>query len=393
MILTKEYIAENGDRYVDKKRWLWTLSVLVPLLTLVGPLLHAIFNNEALLFVPAVIFYVVIPLLDHVIGEDSNNPPESIVNQLDSDLYYRVITFILVPMLVASFVFAAWYAMTFPLSVLGKIAMVLVSGFICGYAINLGHEMGHKKSLWERWAAKIALSLSAYGHFNVEHNRGHHVWVATPEDGASSQMGESIYRFYCREYPGAFIRAWQLEKERLARRELSVWSLDNEVVQSVLLTLGFYGVLAIWLGPAVLLFLLAVAVWGGFQLTSANYIEHYGLKRKKLPNGRYERCQPKHSWNSNYLLSNWTLLHLQRHSDHHANPMRRFQSLRNFEHIPQLPAGYYTMFLVAYVPAIWFRVMDQRAFEAVDQDMDSLNILPSKLEHYSQKFVATSLSQ
>jgi alkane 1-monooxygenase len=148
-----------------------------------------------------------------------------------------------------------------------------------------------------------------------------------------------------------------------------------------------YSALAIWLGWDIWAYLLLSALWGGFQLTSANYIEHYGLKRKKMPNGRYEKCQPHHSWNSNHLLSNWTLFHLQRHSDHHAYPMRRYQSLRNFDKIPQLPTGYYGMFLLAYVPPLWFRVMDKRVWQAVEKDWDRLNILPGCEEQYRARLV------
>ena len=378
----KQYVAENGDTYIDKKRWLWLLSVLVPLLTLLGPLLYIESGKEWMLWIPMAIFYLLIPLADWFIGEDSNNPPESIVPQLEADVYYRWITFLLVPVLLFGFAFTAWFVSSYPLSWSGWLAVLLVNGFICGYGINLGHEMGHKRSLSERWAAKIALSLSAYGHFNVEHNRGHHTEVATPDDVASSKLGETIYGFYIKEYPGAFVRACRLEKQRLNRKGHSFWHPDNEVIQGLLLTTFIYGALTLWLGWSVLPFLLLTALWGGFQLTSANYIEHYGLLRKKQPNGRYERCQPRHSWNSNFLLSNWSLFHLQRHSDHHANPMRRFQALRNFEEIPQLPAGYYAMFLLAYVPPLWFKVMDKRVIAFADGDPERLNLLPKKADKY-----------
>jgi alkane 1-monooxygenase len=387
MILSKRFVAPNGEVYIDYKRYLWLLSLFIPLVVLSGPIAFAITLESLWLLVPVLLVYLVIPVLDMVIGDDKSNPPESVVPQLEADRFYPTMTFLTIPVLVSSFVFCAWLVSEYRLSGWDYLAMVAVNGYILGYGINLGHEMGHKKSLAERWGAKLVLCLSGYGHFNVEHNRGHHVHVATPEDVASSKLGESIYRFYLREYPGAFIRAWRLESERLRRLGHSPWHYSNEVLQSLALTLVIYSALAIWLGWDIWAYLLLSALWGGFQLTSANYIEHYGLKRKKMPNGRYEKCQPHHSWNSNHLLSNWTLFHLQRHSDHHAYPMRRYQSLRNFDKIPQLPTGYYGMFLLAYVPPLWFRVMDKRVWQAVEKDWDRLNILPGCEEQYRARLV------
>ena len=147
-------------------------------------------------------------------------------------------------------------------------------------------------------------------------------------------MGESIYRFMFRELPGAFFRAWDLEAERMQRQGRSIWSLDNEIVQAGLLTLALYGGLIALFGPAMVPVLLLVAFWGAFQLTSANYIEHYGLVRQQLANGRYEPCQPRHSWNSNHIVSNLVVFHLQRHSDHHAHPTRSYRGLHSTAVVP-----------------------------------------------------------
>ena len=233
---------------------------------------------------------------------------------------------------------------------------------------------------------KLALALACYGHFYVEHNRGHHRDVATPVDPASSRMGESIYRFVLREMPGGFRRAWRLEKERLARGGKRTWSLDNEVLQPALISLALYGGLILAFGPAILPYLLLTAFWGAFQLTSANYLEHYGLLRRRLDSGRYEICQPHHSWNSNHLFSNWALFHLQRHSDHHANPTRRYQSLRNFPDLPRLPSGYFGMYLVAYVPPLWFRMMNPRLITAVQGDAARINFQPGQRDHLMRRY-------
>jgi alkane 1-monooxygenase len=256
--------------------------------------------------------------------------------------------------------------------------MVLITGSVGGFCINLGHEMGHKNTRLEQWLTKFVLAPTGYGHFSIEHNRGHHRDVATPTDPASSRMGESIYAFVLREMPGAWVRAWALERERLLANGWQVWGLKNEIVQTALITLLLWTGLAIWLGVAILPFLLAASFWANFQLTSANYIEHYGLLRQERAPGKFEICQPHHSWNSNHTFSNWALFHLQRHSDHHAHPRRRYQSLRHFDNLPSLPNGYFGMFLVAYVPPLWRYVMDERLLQVVNRNVKCINFDPGK---------------
>ena len=373
--------------YRDHKRPLWLLSLFVPILGLIGPALYLLVSpSELWLWLSPLFFYFGIPLLDALIGEDPSNPPESEVPALEADPYYRWITYLLVPVLWASFIAICVFVASQPLSATGLLAMIINTGGGLGFAINLGHEMGHKKSPLERWLAKLALAPACYGHFYIEHNRGHHRDVATPVDPASSRMGESIYRFVLREMPGGFRRAWQLERERLARCGKSPWSLDNEVLQPALISLALYGALVAALGWQILPFLLLSAFWGAFQLTSANYLEHYGLLRRKLENGRYEVCQPHHSWNSNHLFSNWALFHLQRHSDHHAHPTRRYQSLRNFPDLPRLPSGYFGMYLLAYVPPLWFRLMNPRLIAAVQGDAARINFQPGLRERLMRRY-------
>lgn len=373
--------------YRDRKRPLWLLSLFVPCLGLIGPALYLLVSpHDAWLWLSPAFFYFGVPLLDALIGEDPSNPPESEVPALEADPYYRWITYLLVPVLWLTFIATTAFVATQPLTWYGVLAMIINTGGGLGFAINLGHEMGHKKSALERWLGKLALALACYGHFYIEHNRGHHRDVATPVDPASSRMGESIYRFILREMPGGFRRAWQLEKERLARCGKGAWSLDNEVLQPALISLALYGGLTLVFGLAILPYLLLTAFWGAFQLTSANYLEHYGLLRGKLGNGRYEVCQPHHSWNSNHLFSNWALFHLQRHSDHHAHPTRRYQSLRNFPDLPRLPSGYFGMYLVAYVPPLWFRTMNPRLIRAVHGDAARINFQPGQRERLMQRY-------
>ena len=373
-------VLTNGEAifYVDRKRWLWMLSVAYPLQPFVAVWLHFVTDNELWFLLPLVVNYAVAPALDWAIGEDRNNPPEEVVMQLDQDLYYRRLTYAAVPLHFITLLGCAWYAATQSLSWWAFAILAAVAGMTAGLAINTGHELGHKNSRFEKSLAKVVLAIAAYGHFSIAHNRGHHRDVSAPVDPASARMGESIYKFARREVPGAFRMAWQTEKERLTIRGKSVWHGSNPILQSYAITAAFSLLLFLLLGWKTIPFLLIHNLFAYWQLTSANYIEHYGLLRGRDARGRYEPCQPYHSWNSNHILSNLVLFHLERHSDHHTHPLRRYQSLRHFEDLPSLPNGYFGMYVLAYVPWLWFRIMDKRLMELphVQGDLDKVNIDP-----------------
>lgn len=371
-------LSAEAHGYRDRKRYAWLLSVVAPLGAPAGPWLYLQTGEIAWLWAFIAFFYVGMPLGDRLLGEDRSNPPEAAVPALEADSYYRWITWAVVPILCFGFVYNLVFLGMHDLPWHGTLAVIIATGSMLGFGLNLGHELGHKKAWMDRKLALLTLALGGYGHFSIEHNRGHHRWVATPEDPASSRMGESIWRFVWREMPGAFFRGWDLEDERLAREGKGVWSLDNEILQAGAMTALLYGTLIALFGGAIVGPLLAVAFWGAFQLTSANYIEHYGLLRQKRADGRYEQTQPHHSWNSNHIASNLAVFHLQRHSDHHAHPTRAYQSLRDFPELPTLPSGYFGMFLLAYVPPLWFRVMNPRLIEAVKGDVSRIHFEPAK---------------
>lgn len=367
---------------------MWILSVFLPLMPLLGMFLYFQLGSQWMFAVPLVFVYCMVPILDWIIGSDNNNPPEEIVPELEEDRYYRALTWVTVPLHFLVLIAAAWFVSSQDLTIWSFIAVAFTAGIYSGLGINTAHELGHKKTRLEQFLAKIALAVPAYGHFCVEHNRGHHKYVALAEDPASARMGESIYRFTLREIPGAMKRGWLAETERLSRKGLSPWNPHNDILQSYMISLVLQGGLIIAFGWIMLPFLAIHNFWAWFQLTSANYIEHYGLLRTQLEDGSTERCQPHHSWNANYVLSNVVLFHLERHSDHHAYPARRYQSLRNFADIPELPNGYFGMFLLAYVPWLWYRVMDQRllALPHIRGDLSKVNIDPEKRAAIYSKF-------
>lgn len=378
--MTKLYLSVGPDdqrvEYRDRKRWWWLLSVVYPLLPFTGIALHAATGYEIALGLPLLISYGLMPLLDLLIGEDQNNPPEAVVPQLEQERYYRWLTWLTVPLHFVALIGCAWWVGTHDLSWWAVLMLAYVAGTDSGLGINTGHELGHKNTAVEQWLARLVLAVPAYGHFTVEHGRGHHRSISTPEDHASARMGESIYRFACRELPGGIRRAWSLEAERLAQQRRSVWSVHNTMLQSYAVTAVLQVSLIIAFGWVMVPFLIVHNMVAWWQLTSANYVEHYGLLRDRLPNGKYETPKPHHSWNTNHLVTNLALFHLQRHSDHHAYPLRRYQSLRHFEDLPQLPSGYFGMFPLSYVPALWFRVMDPRllALPHVNGNLARVNI-------------------
>ena len=392
--MVKGYTATgaNGEAilYIDPKRWWWSLSALYPLQPFLGIYMHWITGWEGWLLLSIVLNYGLGPLFDWLLGEDRHNPPDEVVMQLDRDRYYRYLTYAAVPLHYVSLLGVAWYASSRDLSLFGFVSLAIVAGLTAGLAINTGHELGHKNSLLERALARIVLVLPAYGHFTIEHNRGHHKNVSTPLDPASARMGESIYRFALREIPGAFREAWLIEKDRLQARDKPVWHPSNQVLQSHALSLALISALVIAFGWAMLPFMLIHTLFAYWQLTSANYVEHYGLLREQDQSGRYERCQPHHSWNSNHIFSNLVLFHLERHSDHHTHPLRRYQSLRNYDDLPSLPSGYFGAYLLAYVPKLWFRVMDKRllALPHVQGDLGKVNIDPGARDALLHKYGA-----
>jgi alkane 1-monooxygenase len=371
-------VAPDGVRWRDGRRYLWLSGLVPPVLPIVGyGLWHRTGSDIPWWITPIFVFFV-LPLLDATTPVDPTNAPEGVVNRLQADRYYRWATFLYLPLTCVCLVLGcqAWAAGG--LGPFGRAGLVLSVGAVTGVGINAAHELGHKREKLERWLSKVMLAPTAYGHFYVEHNRGHHVRVATPEDPASARLGEGFWRFWPRTVVGSARSAWSLEAHRLRLRGRHVWSIRNEVLHAWALTVALFAVLAGMFGPEVLPFLALQAVVGFSFLEVVNYIEHYGLVRGRTATGRYEKVDPRHSWNSDAVVSNLALYQLQRHSDHHANPTRRYQALRSFEDSPQLPSGYPTMILIALVPPLWRRIMDPRVLAHYDGDVARANLDPRR---------------
>lgn len=373
----------------DSKRYLWLCGLAMPVIPFVAVGLHAATGWGVWLWLGPIVILGIVPLIDWAAGLDPSNPPDDVIKRLEQDRYYRWLTFCFLPIQYAGFALAFWYIATADLNTLGRVGLAVTVGFIGGLGINTAHELGHKKESHERWLSKIALAQTFYGHFYIEHNRGHHVRVATPVDPASSRVGESFYRFWPRTVVGSLANAWHLEQRRYARRQQHPFRIGNDVLNALLMSVALWAVMVVWLGPSILPFLVIQAVVGITLLEAVNYLEHYGMLRQIVGvpgKERYERVEPRHSWNSNNMATNVLLYHLQRHSDHHANPTRRYQALRDEKEAPALPTGYAGMILLALVPPLWNRVMDPRVAAHFDGDMSLANIQPGKRDRIMRRF-------
>ncbi|WP_035468558.1 alkane 1-monooxygenase [Algoriphagus mannitolivorans] len=336
-------------------------AFLLPVLLVLGFYSGGPFIWSVHLFV-----FILIPVMDYVLAKDQSNVPKSLVSQVSQERFYKWVTFgwVYVQYLM---LFWSLYVVTFyPLSAGEWTALATGLALITGgIGITVAHELGHKSDPLEQFYSKAILLTVTYQHFYIEHNRGHHVRVATPEDPATSRFGENFYAFWWRSVSQGYLSAWHLERERLVKKKLNPWSFSNQMLVFHLTSLFF--VLGLFFGFSWLAerWVWEVPVFFGIQsvlafslLEAVNYLEHYGMERKKLPNGRYEQVTALHSWNASEMVSNFFLFQLQRHSDHHWYAAKRYQVLDHHPQSPQLPAGYSAMILVAMVPPLWFSIMN-----------------------------------
>jgi alkane 1-monooxygenase len=336
------------------------LKYLIPFLFLVGAILS--FNSTGLVvWLPLIAAWLFIPLLELIIPSDPRNMSASEEelarkNRTYDFLLYMVVIF----QYIALYVFLrsmkedtlTWY------DTAGRIG---VMGLLCGvFGINVGHELGHRVNQFEQSLAKALLLTSLYMHFFTEHNKGHHKRVATPEDPSSARLGEPVYLFYFRTILFSYSSAWHIANEETRKKGKPAFSLYNEMVQFTGIQLAFLALVYFVFGGMVTLYFLGAALIGILLLETVNYIEHYGLQRKAVGDGKYERALPTHSWNSDHVIGRLMLFELSRHSDHHYLASRKYQVLRHHEEAPQMPTGYPGMMILALFPPAWFYVMNRR---------------------------------
>lgn len=329
-------------------------AYIVPLVAVFSIYQGGYFSFSALILV-----FGLIPFLELFTNGSTVNMDEIEESMAKEDRFYDYLLYGLVPFQFFVLILFLYQVGDSSLMLYEKIGLITAYGMACGIAINNAHELGHRDTQYEQFMSKALLMTSLYMHFFIEHNRGHHLHVATEEDPASSRYGENIYSFYFRTISGGWLSAWKLEGKRLTKLGKGFWSFENEMLQFQTIQLFLMLGIGLIFGWKVLIGFFFGAFIGVMLLETVNYIEHYGLSRKKQGK-RYERTLPIHSWNSNHPLGRLLLLELSRHSDHHFIANRKYQVLRHFDESPQMPTGYPGMMLLALIPPIWFKVMHAR---------------------------------
>jgi len=314
-----------------------------------------------IVWLPLIYAWIIIPVLELFIKPDANNLNAAEEEVARKDRIYDFIIYMVVPLqYIALYLFLnsmskgqwVWH------EIIGKI---WVMGLLCGtFGINVGHELGHRTNKVEKFLARMLLLTSLYMHFYIEHNKGHHKRVATPEDPSSARYNEWIYIFYFRTIILSYLSAWEIAARDLRKKGKPVFSLHNEMIQFHIIQLAFVTLIFLSFGWLTTLYFLAAAVIGMLLLETVNYIEHYGLQRKILDDGKYERAMPVHSWNSDHIVGRLMLFELSRHSDHHYLASRKYQVLRHHDDSPQMPTGYPGMMILALFPPAWFFIMNRK---------------------------------
>lgn len=308
-----------------------------------------------------IIAFVFIPSIEIFSKGSTDNLSTTQEENKLANHFFDVLLYLNLPLLYGLIGYFIWIMTQGTVTVFEITGMVLSVGVLCATSgINVAHELGHRSNKYEHWIAQALLLPEFYMHFFIEHNHGHHKKVATPEDPASARKGENIYAFFWRSVSQSYLSAWNIERNFLNKKGLTFWSWNNRMLHFQIIQLIYILAIGFAFGWQILGCVILIGIIGFLLLEAVNYIEHYGLQRKKLPSGRYEPVQPHHSWNSNHPLGRIILYELTRHSDHHFKANRKYQVLRHFEESPNLPHGYPAAILTALVPPLWFRMMNRR---------------------------------
>ena len=310
---------------------------------------------------PMIYAWVLLPIVELCIHPNKKNMNAAAEELAKKDMTYDYLLYIIVVLQ-----FIVLYRFLTAMQIKGLPWWVITGrifsmGLVCGtFGINVAHELGHRINKYEQVFAKALLLTSLYMHFFIEHNKGHHKNVATPEDPSSARFNEPVYSFYFRTMIYSYRSAWKIANAEMIKKGYPVFHWRNEMLQVQCIQLMF--VAAIWLmfGWLITLYFMAAATIGFTLLETVNYIEHYGLQRKLIAAGKYERALPQHSWNSNHILGRLMLFELSRHSDHHYMASRKYQVLQHHEEAPQLPTGYPGSMILALLPPAWFYIMNRK---------------------------------
>ena len=341
---------------MDLKDIKYTIAYITPITGFISLAFNGIFS-----FTSVVVLFLFIPIAEQLLPGRTDNLSAEAENHKLQSIFFDILLYLNIPILfglIFYYLNIVAYSSLPMADLLGKSMALGINIGVIG--INVAHEIGHRNGLYNQISSQLLLLPALYMHFNIEHNKGHHKNVATPEDPASSRKNENFYTFWFRTVFYSYLSAWRIENNERRRSNKPVFALSNKMIQFTIIQIAFLTLILLVFNWSALLWYVLCAVSGFTLLELVNYIEHYGLVRSKLPSGKYEAVAPHHSWNSNHELGRIMLYELTRHSDHHYKSTRKYQVLRHFDDSPQLPFGYPASIIMAMFPPIWFSIMNRQ---------------------------------
>lgn len=334
----------------------YLVSFAVPIAAVIGLVLRGPWAFFTPLFA-----FVLIPICEMILPVQTANLTEKQATSKANNRFFNVLLYLNLPIVYGLLAWFLWSIKSANYSTSELIGLIFSIGIVIGSnGINVAHELGHRKLFWEKFIGKILLLPSLYMHFYIEHNFGHHLHAATPEDPASAKYNQTIYSFWITSMFRQYINAWNIQSDLLKRDGRHFLSTKNDMLWYVLIQFGYLMLVYVLIGFTGLWAAVVLALTGAILLESINYIEHYGLRRNKTASGRYERVREIHSWNSNHVLGRMMLYELTRHSDHHYKSHKKYQLLDYHDISPQMPFGYPTSMVIALIPPLWFQIMNKR---------------------------------
>ncbi|MFK7781574.1 alkane 1-monooxygenase [Psychroserpens sp.] len=320
-----------------------------------------LFFKGNLVFLTPVFAFIIIPLLELVFPIDTHNLSSGAVENKLKRKIFDWLLYLNLPVVYGLLFFGIFEATNSTIETYELIGMIISIGIVLGVnGINVAHELGHRQNTKERFIGKALLLPSQYMHFYVEHNFGHHLHAATPEDPATARYNQSVYSFWFTSVFRQYSSAWKIQNKLLKNNNKGFFSFKNDMLWYVLFQISYLLIILFVFGNIGFLFALTSGIIGFLLLETVNYIEHYGLLRLKTKSGRYERVKEMHSWNSNHIVGRIVLYELTRHSDHHFKSSKKYQILDCHDESPQMPFGYPTSMVLAMLPPLWFRIMNKR---------------------------------
>ena len=331
----------------------YLMSYSIALFAFIGISLGGFYNYLAVIFT-----FIFIPVLEIIVRKSNEKYTDEEKKNRNLDPFFDLLLYLNIPIVFGIFFFSL-EKLALASSVYDIIGIILSASIVMATnGINVGHELGHRKSLIARTCSKLLYLPCQYMHFYIEHNFGHHINVATPEDPATARYKQTVYSFWITSVIRTYVSAWEIQLKLLKVSKRGFFSIKNDMIFYTLFQLSFLVFIYYNFGLYLTLLSIVMSIVSFLFLETINYVEHYGLLRKKEPSGRYERVKPHHSWNSNHTIGRIVLYELTRHSDHHFKSSKKYQVLESLDECPHLPHGYPTSILISLIPPLWFSIMN-----------------------------------